>query len=90
MAMQRSKARKAEARDATHTTVMNSARWQKLRRLKRANDPLCQPCKAEGLTVPAQQVHHIVAVKVDASLAYTLANLLSVCTSCHARLEAQA
>ena len=69
--------------------IRSSARWKKVRRLKLARDPLCQECLQQRVTTPATQVHHVEPLARRPDLAFVLEALRSVCTTCHARLEAE-
>lgn len=77
-----------------YKTLINSWRWQKLRRAKLSADPLCEMCKKKGRAVRAEQVHHIVPVEsvrtFDAmkALAYDPMNLQSLCKKCHQQVHA--
>jgi 5-methylcytosine-specific restriction enzyme A len=70
-------------RDKNAKSFYNSDVWKRARDAKRARDPLCEDCQANGLIVPMHQVHH-----VDGDI-WNLAeeNLRSLCASCHSRLE---
>jgi 5-methylcytosine-specific restriction protein A len=57
--------------------------WPSTRRAKLQQDPLCEPCLAQGRTTAAQQVHHRIDRRVRPDLAYDLGNLESVCIKCH-------
>lgn len=59
-----------------------STRWRKLRALWLAEHPLCERCRIMGAIVPATTVHHKVEVK-DGGGELDMANLESLCTSCH-------
>lgn len=69
--------------------IRSSARWRKVRALKLARDPLCADCRGRGFVEAATQVHHLEPLARRPDLAYAMANLLSLCTACHARREAQ-
>jgi 5-methylcytosine-specific restriction protein A len=63
--------------------------WQKLRAAHLAAFPLCAHCEADGQTVPARHVDHVVpfdgphdARRLDPD------NLQSLCVSCHSRKTA--
>lgn len=61
-----------------------SRAWQKLRlQALRRDGYLCQWCLRKGVYKRAEEVHHIVRVKEDASQALTLDNLVSLCWECH-------
>ena len=61
--------------------------WDDLSRRYRATHPLCEQCEAEGRTTAAHDVHHKVKVRHDKTLVYDWDNLMSVCRSCHIRLD---
>lgn len=73
----------------------SSKKWQQVRRVKLSVNPLCEdPHGAHArkqTTESAKQVHHIIPLIICAGdeRAYDMDNLMSVCTRCHARLEAQ-
>ena len=76
----------------TAAQLRNSAAWRKVRKTKLGINPLCEDPfgthAQAGNTATAQQVHHIMPIATHRHLATDLANLMSVCTRCHARLEA--
>ena len=41
----------------------NTQRWQRLRKLKLQENPLCQTCLSQQRIVPATAVDHILAIK---------------------------
>jgi 5-methylcytosine-specific restriction protein A len=61
-------------------------RWQRLRRLILAGEPLCRQCRSEGRLVPAVHVDHIQAREKGGS--DDTANLQPLCASCHSRKTA--
>lgn len=64
--------------------IRSGARWQKLRLHKLNHDPLCQRCKdVLGLVRCADEVHHVIPIRVDPERAYDLENLRSLCKRCH-------
>lgn len=71
----------------------SSYKWKRVSKMKLSLNPICEdPYKEHArrqLTETAKQVHHIVGLKECANdeRAYSLDNLMSVCTRCHARLE---
>ncbi|MBK1816521.1 HNH endonuclease [Luteolibacter yonseiensis] len=71
--------------------IRNSSRWQKVRSLKVAASPLCEDPfgdhERKRSTATAQQVHHIAGLRERPDLAFTMSNLMSVCTACHSGLE---
>lgn len=62
--------------------LYDTSRWKKLRLLQLAAEPFCDKCKAKGLTVPAQVVHHVVPHKGNLFLFYC-GKLQSLCKQCH-------
>jgi 5-methylcytosine-specific restriction protein A len=62
--------------------------WHRLRNWVLEGEPLCRRCVLEGRTVPAQEVHHIVAIKDNPDLRLSQDNLMPVCRSCHRLIEA--
>jgi 5-methylcytosine-specific restriction protein A len=60
-------------------------RWQRLRRMKLAVNPLCEPCLKQRRIVPAGAVDHIVAISSGGDPYPALEDLMSCCASCHNR-----
>lgn len=72
--------------------IRSSQRWKDCRLVKMRMNPFCENPRGlhdDGVLVPVQQVHHIIELYKAPHLAFTLANLLSVCTACHAMLSAE-
>lgn len=65
----------------------SSHRWRVLSEAKRARDPLCEQCLAEGRTTAAEEVHHIKSVEQYPELKWDVDNLMSVCVVCHRKLD---
>jgi 5-methylcytosine-specific restriction enzyme A len=61
----------------------NTQRWQRLRKHKLQQQPLCELCLDGGLVVPANTVDHLVAIKKGGDPFPPLYALLSLCASCH-------
>ena len=55
--------------------------WRITRAVKLANDPECEVCH----NALATEVHHIVKLEDDLTLAYEMSNLQSLCKACHSR-----
>lgn len=72
---------KATGRDADprRTLPLNSHKWRKLRAYILHESPLCEHCAEQGLTVPATDVDH----KDGNPGNNSMANLQSLCHSCH-------
>ena len=68
--------------------LRSSQRWRKLRALKLARDPLCEACLRLGVRRKTTQVHHIEPIVRRPELAFVMSNLLSLCGSCHMKIEA--
>lgn len=62
-------------------------RWRDLSERKRRENPLCEECEREGTVTPATEVHHVVPIAQAPHLRLQWANLMSVCSACHAKLE---
>lgn len=73
--------------------LINSRKWRQLRAEKLAANPLCERHLKEGKVVAASVVHHIVEVESGhneaecRALAYSWANLQSLCRECHAAIH---
>lgn len=84
--------RKTDPALARAAAIRSSARWKKVARMKLGINPLCEDPfethKRRNMTETAKQVHHIEGLATAPELAFDLANLMSVCVQCHARLEA--
>lgn len=58
-------------------------RWQRLRRAKLREEPLCKLCLDIGRVEPATVVDHLVAIKKGGEPYPPLYALLSLCEFCH-------
>lgn len=56
----------------------NSPQWQRLRKKKLSQNPLCEHCEREGRVTPATVVDHIVPIK-EGGAALDINNLQSLC-----------
>lgn len=67
----------------------NSKAWQECRRAYLSEHPYCERCKAAGMIVPAEHVHHKVWLNRDnigdPSVTLNPDNLESLCHDCHTR-----
>lgn len=59
-----------------------SARWMRVRDLKRKRNPLCEVCESKGRVVPLAIIHHVVPWK-DGGPKFDADNLQSLCRPCH-------
>ena len=66
-----------------HASIYKTARWQRLRKVKLAMQPLCEYCLQIGRYTPATEVDHWLAIS-DGGAPYDLGNLRSSCQRCHA------
>ena len=58
--------------------------WHKVREIKVKQNPLCEDCEYEGLTVPVSEVDHIIPINgLDDPLRLDMLNLRSRCKRCH-------
>jgi 5-methylcytosine-specific restriction enzyme A len=84
--------RQADPAVAAAARIRNSARWQHVRRLVLARQPLCADPygwhAAVGRIEVATQVDHIVGLAAGGA-AYDEGNLQSLCTRCHGRKTAK-
>ncbi|MCG3778037.1 MAG: hypothetical protein JW388_0743 [Nitrospira sp.] len=79
------KAPRIELRDNATDRGYDS-RWQKIRRIKRAQNPLCEHCFTRGVVRLAGLVDHIFPLACGGD--HTLGNLQSLCVGCHAAKSA--
>lgn len=62
----------------------STRRWAKLRALKLAMTPLCEPCQRRGRLTPATVVDHVQAISAGGDPYPDVTVLMSMCPSCHA------
>ena len=67
----------------------NTARWQKVRSLKLAEQPLCQDCKELGELTIANTVDHVHPISDGGPAFPGLDGLRSLCPPCHSRKTAR-
>lgn len=71
-------------RDKKLVAFYNGIKWRRLRDFILSRDNyLCQDCLKQNDIAAAEEVHHIIEVKVDWSKRYEQDNLVSLCKSCH-------
>ena len=63
-------------------------RWRKVRLVHLRMEPLCRFCDAEGMTVGATEVDHIVPIR-EGGAHFDHDNLRSLCKSCHSKRTAR-
>lgn len=61
----------------------NLSTWKKLRALKLADQPLCEPCERRGIPTPARHVDHKVSMASGGDPFPPLSGLMAMCPSCH-------
>lgn len=61
----------------------NTATWQRLRRAKLSEQPLCETCELLGKITPALDVDHIVSIKSGGPAFPEMNGLRALCHSCH-------
>jgi 5-methylcytosine-specific restriction protein A len=66
-----------------NTWPYNTARWQRLRRYKLSEHPLCQSCLQVGRIEPAAVVDHRTPVTAGGDAFPALEQLASMCAPCH-------
>ena len=83
--------RKRDPRLALAARIRSSQRWKATRRIKLAINPLCEdPHGTHGKeTETATEAHHKQGLIDAPELAFDVDNLMSVCSRCHARIEAE-
>lgn len=64
----------------------STRRWQRIRKAKLQQTPLCEYCPA-GTTTPATEVDHRKAI-IDGGAPFDMDNLASSCKPCHSRKTA--
>lgn len=62
-------------------TFYSTTRWQKIRKLKLARNPICEVCQKMFAT----QVHHLEKARDRPDLRFSMENLQSICHWCHAK-----
>ena len=79
---------------AIYSALLNSWKWQQLRRKKFLANPVCEDCAVKGRVTPTEEVHHNRPVESGKDeiemrqLAYDFNNLVSLCKACHAARHA--
>jgi len=63
--------------------LYHTARWQSLRSWQLNRQPLCERCKAKGITAAATVCNHRIPHKGDPALFYDPDNLEPLCAPCH-------
>ena len=61
----------------------STARWQRLRKVKLSENPLCETCERRERMTPAVDVDHVLAIARGGPAFPTMAGLRALCHSCH-------
>lgn len=80
---------KKHGKQAEIQKLYNSSNWVNLRNAYLMKHPLCEICEAKGLTIPAQEIHHIKPISTGEDIlemmdiAFNPNNLQALCVKCH-------
>lgn len=80
--LRRQSAAEHDARRGNFRQRGYDSRWDKMRAIHLANEPLCRMCKAAGQVTPAVLVDHIQPI-ADGGALLDDNNLQSLCRRCH-------
>jgi 5-methylcytosine-specific restriction endonuclease McrA len=70
--------------DEKFSKFYNSKEWKILRASKMAAaNGLCEECARKKIFSVAKEVHHIIPIEKDPSLALDFNNLMALCSECH-------
>jgi 5-methylcytosine-specific restriction enzyme A len=75
-------------RDKVSQRFYQSEEWKLVRKRKLQLNPLCEECLRQGKLTKATMVDHIKPIK-EGGAPLDLANLQSLCWSCHSRKSAE-
>ena len=78
----RQDASRGSARERGYTV-----QWEKIRKLFLMKNPLCADCLNKGWVTPANEVHHVKALRNGGT--HDSNNLMSLCKSCHSKRTAK-
>ena len=85
--------RRQRDENLSKTKVRSTSRWQRVRELYMQYNPMCEdPHEIHNRTQyedHATEVHHIIRLQDEPSLAFTFDNLASLCNHCHAKISAR-
>ena len=83
-------AKPASDRHQVHDRYRGSAasrgydrQWEKVRRIKLAEEPLCRHCLERGFVEAAREVHHSIPLRDRPDLRLDMSLLVPLCTPCH-------
>src|SRR5579863_9629475 len=78
-------ARKTQVRRPSSAAQGYDATWRRLRVMHLNSNPLCIVCLAEDRVTVATEVDHRIPIIVRPDLRLDMANLDSLCASCHSK-----
>ena len=67
--------------------IRKTQRWQRLSSYIRKKYPLCYNPFGDCIATIGDDVHHIIPIRRDPSLAYDKSNLVTLCRRCHSIVE---
>lgn len=75
--------------NSKYSKFYHTPEWRKTRKAKLLETPYCEVCMREGITRPAQLVHHVIELKDPQGweLRLDMDNLQSICYTCHNKVE---
>ena len=81
------------SRNPIYIRLIHSMRWKKLRNEKLKDNPVCEECAKNGISMLASEVHHVRPVESVAGavamerLMFDRMNLQSLCHACHSEIH---
>ena len=72
----------------TPSQIRNTSRWRNLSAYIRSKQPFCADPFNRHTATLADDVHHVIPIVKEPSLAYDKRNLVPLCRKCHAEVEA--
>lgn len=79
---QQSDTKRAKLYDSSEDVLYQSYKWKKMRKLYLSKHPLCEKCKAIGLTTASNTVDHVVPISIGGSR-WSWFNWMALCQQCH-------
>lgn len=73
-----------------YSKFYQSTAWQRVRRLKLQQQPMCEVCLQQGLYTMADMVHHKTELRtpiIGWEKRLDMSNLQSICYECHNRID---
>ena len=71
--------------------IRSSSKWKEIRKQAFNVMPYCSDPLGlhKGVTIATEEIHHIIPLMTNSSLAFDLNNLAGLCKKCHAAVEAR-